>query len=320
MKTIIKLIPIVLLWAFVITGCNNKKETSAIKKLEQVFVGSNIQDAELRDKYCWNGERLNKIEAYENGNLACWIEFDYLSGSNTKIAELRLLFPYNSKLHSSNFLIDGLKTIATFRKEKEDDFVLSAKMVPVYVNDKVARLDIYSDFEFLYRELSLIGYIIIEYDGDYPNKLSMRIKTSIFPPDYEIPEGVEEIEFFQKYFIWQNGNIITEYNKYIIVPDIPLDRNLSDLKTGDSTIYTYDDKLNAYSSIKNIIPVFGAEISSTNNITFFEKHEFLGSAQMTTIREVTTNYQYDTDNYPTIATTTDPLVNAKVVKYGYKSN
>ena len=119
MKKLIKLMPIVMFWAFISTGCvddNNNNvgtETPTYKKIEKIFTGYDLQNVELNGQYFWNGERVNKIESYFEGAVSERVEIDYVSGSNTKIAEIRV-FSLPSDIKSSNYLIRELRRILTF--------------------------------------------------------------------------------------------------------------------------------------------------------------------------------------------------------------
>jgi len=320
MKKLIKLMPIVMFWAFIATGCvddNNGTETPSYKKIEQVFTGKDLQNVELSNQYFWNGERLNKVEGYYEGTVSDRVEIDYVTGSNIKIAEIRVWsLPDDGK--SSNYIIRELRRIVTFGKEKEDNLVLETKIVPVYVDNKVTRLNIFAEGIDFAKEFINIGYIKIDYTGNYPNKMSMYILTSAIPDFPQIP-GVEEIEVSQNYIIWQNGNITTQYSKSLYFTE----DNSMDFMTSDSAVYAYDNKLNAYSSIKNISPMFEAETSSKNNITSFDRYIFIdtGEGIYTMNFTATVSYQYDAGNYPTVATATinlESVEETSCAKYEYK--
>lgn len=95
-----------------------------------------------------------------------------------------------------------------------------------------------------------------------------------------------------------------------------------DYMTNDSAVYTYDDKLNAYSSIKNINPMFDAEISSNNNISSFNRTitEYTEYGPFAMEFNATISYEYDAD-YPTVATinaTFDSFEETSYATYKYK--
>jgi len=306
--------PIVIFLAFIAIGCKDT-ETPTYKKIDQVFVGKNLQDVELDKQYYWNGECLNKIESYYEETVYEKVEIDYVSGSNSKIAEMRLYSLKKYNKNNSNHLIRELRKILTFGKEKGDDFVLSMRIVPVYVKDKVTRLNIFADGIDFAKEFINVGYIEIEYEGNYPNKMSMYIMTSAIPNFPSIP-GVEKIEVLRNHIIWQNGNIVTQYTESLYFEG----ENSMNFMTRDSAVYTYDDKLNAYSSIKDINPMFEAETSSKNNITSFNRYIFVVTEEGPLTMEIkaTVSYQYDTDNYPTVATINLESKETGYVKYKYK--
>ncbi|MGI6477922.1 MAG: hypothetical protein ACOX0M_00595 [Salinivirgaceae bacterium] len=321
MKKLIKLMPIVMFWAFISTGCvddNNNNvgtETPTYKKIEKIFTGYDLQNVELNGQYFWNGERVNKIESYFEGAVSERVEIDYVSGSNTKIAEIRV-FSLPSDIKSSNYLIRELRRILTFGKEKEDGLILTNKIVPIYVNNKVTRLNVFAENTEVPNEFILVGFVKIEYAGNYPNKMTTHIKTFTIP-DFPPNTGIEEIEVSQNYLIWQNGNITTQYSKTMVVIEGGFD-----YMTNDSAVYTYDDKLNAYSSIKNINPMFDAEISSNNNISSFNRTitEYTEYGPFAMEFNATISYEYDTD-YPTVATinaTFDSFEETSYATYKYK--
>jgi len=236
-----------------------------------------------------------------------------VSGSNSKISEFRVFSsPYYKQ--SANFFSKGLRKIATFGKEEKDNLVLKGKFMPIYHNDKITRLNIYID-EIFNKEFSYVGYMTIEYEGNYPQKMSMFIEASSLQDSTPTPE-VEELEILQKHFIWKNGNITTEYEKSAYF----LDNGTMDFFTKDSTIYSYDNKRNAYNSIKDIYPMFEAKINSKNNIIHNKKFKFSESGEVLGGYETTIVYQYDVYDFPTIATRGYSFRFTDIIKFEYKDN
>jgi hypothetical protein len=188
------------------------------------------------------------------------------------------------EIDKSKSLIKAMYALKMFYKSKNVELEHEMKIVPTYTNNKATRLDIYAE-NFFDKTLPHVAYIAIDYTGDNPVKMSIRVLNPMV--------GISEIEIMQSNAIWSNGNITTFYTKMLNFEDIT-----QGYITIDSTLCLYDDKINAFSSAK-AYPMIAPELNSRNNIVSqtFYGYNWMGTG-LTQYGSATSVYTYNEENYP----------------------
>jgi hypothetical protein len=100
---------------------------------------------------------------------------------------------------------------------------------------------------------------------------------------------VEEV-----YFLWQNGNLVSQYSK------MPAGMNMEWI-TVDSTYSTFDNKNSAYLSL-NEFPAFQIESGSKNNILTMKQFMLNESESFTEVLSLSSTFAYRADNFPETST------------------
>lgn len=291
-------------------SCSSDDNTEEkFKKLDQILSGSSLTNATLSTDFTWVGEQMRQVDEYEEGQIVDQTKVIYTSETGTQIAELQMYKNY----WKNSLYQKALRAINQYLQKENKELIQYMRIVPTYQSNKITRLDIYGYLDG--KDLPYIGYLTITYTNDNPSQVSTKIL-------YTMAGNPIEIEVMKMYYIWNNGNIVTEYTKAINfeTPTAPM-------ITTDSTVYTYDNKINAFSSLRSS-PLIDAQVKSRNNI-LTSKFYFLDQ-QTNTMRlsiESSSTYTYDSQNYPTssedseiINFETTPYTYTKVRLFEYKTN
>jgi hypothetical protein len=272
--------------ATMLTACSKEEETLdpdiQYKKIDQILSGWDLQNVSLSTDFTWVGERLTKVEEIESGVVYERTEISYVGSSNTQIAEINIFS--EPEIDDYKAMRKAKKAIQLFYKSKNKSLELQMKMVPVYTNNKVTRIDIYAD-DFFDKTLPHVAYIALDYTSNNLTKMSVRVLNPMV--------GVNEIEVMQMHAIWNNGNITTSYSKML---------NFENLTQGfvtiDSTICTFDNKINAFSAIK-AYPMIDPQLLSKNNILTQASYGLNWMNEtLQHYSNATSTYVYNADNYP----------------------
>lgn len=282
-----KILTLTLVAAMLLTACSKEDEIVdpgiQYKKIDLISSGFDLQTAIPSTDFTWVGERLTKVEEIEDGVVYERTEISYVGSSNTQIAEMNIFA--EPEIDDSKAMQKAMKAIQLFYKSKNMTLELKMKMVPTYNNNRVTRIDIYSE-DSLDKTLPHVAYFALDYTNNNLTKMSVRALNPM--------PGINEIEVMQMHAVWSNGNITTNYSKML---------NFENLAQGfvtlDSTICTYDNKINAFSAIK-AYPMIDPQLLSKNNMLTQSMYVLNWTdGTMQHYSNTTSTYEYNADNYPT---------------------
>ena len=288
MKNLLSIATLMMLISAVFVSCSNDDDNNGdgpnstnFRKIDQEMIGINLQSIALKTDYTWNEDQITKMEEYDENEVVSRTEVTFQNTTSQQITEINV---YSESSDFKMAIPSGLKKMIQnyrvhFLGMKTTDLELTMQLKPTYTDGKVTRIDIYGDL--MGKTLDHFGYFNISYTNGNQTKISIMML---------IPEGpVSEIEALTMNAIWENGNIVTSYSRM-------LNQQNFQYMTIDSTVFTYDNKVNAYSSLK-AYPVFDPQMSSTNNI--LTASEFgMGLAGLMLYGTTTSTYTYNAENYP----------------------
>lgn len=289
---------ILLVFGILITSCkdddDNDIQTNNYKKISKIYKGADTSSLELNESFSWVGSNMTKEEEYSDGSVISSIVVKY---SGDKITEIQ-----NFADTSSSMLKKMIKPLNNYYTKIGKKELTQTQRLVIHRDEsgKIDYIDVYAEMST--KDLPLLGYIQITYDGSNPIKNDMYIGTH-----------AQSIIFRSTIATFQNENItsiVTKSNFKIMQMGV-------EMVTSDSTLYTFDDKINAFSSMKDRYPMIDAQIISKNNITREKKYDLLTYKSPSPNETTNTTYQYDDDNYPISATRTSNGNETEQITYTY---
>ncbi|MDD2564732.1 MAG: hypothetical protein PHU27_11005 [Salinivirgaceae bacterium] len=307
MKKVLSIATLLMLISAIFVSCSNddgddSPSNTNFRKLDQVMAGSDLQSVTLETDLTWSENQLTKIEAYDDDAVNNRNEITYTNASSSTISEINIYSTDDERKTISCNLNSMLnKYFVHYLGLKSSELELNMKLKPIYTNGKITKIEIYGNPEI--KTLDYYGYLSIEYTNGNQTKASMIISSELF-----------NIEIMNMHAKWENGNIVAFYTKIIDVEN-------NKFTTLDSTVYKYDNKVNAYGSLK-IYPMFEAQTSSNNNITkelSYMKSDMSG--RLLLYNTINYTYTYDGQNYPVssvVSKTFGTITDTWVQKFEYK--
>ena len=286
MKHLLSIATLMMVFSLVFVSCSNDDDDNNtagtnFRKIDQIMTGIDLQAAIVGTDFTWNGEQMIKVEEYTEGEVLDRKEVSYQNASSLLIDEINVYSPPTGKKSFSK-LTNIIRTYLANQGVKTTDLELALKLEPTYTDGKVTRIDIYGN-PLILKTLGYFGYANITYTDGKQTKISIMMSLSEGP--------VSEIEVSTMNAIWENGNITTAYTRV-------LNDTTYQYFTKDSILYTYDNKINAFSSL-SAYPMFDAQLSSANNIVTETSYgmSMIGTS-LVQYGTTTSTYTYDEENYP----------------------